>query len=99
MWAPTIGAPPGLGSSGGLDSLTGATAPHLATEIDRVKGLAGARTVELVGHSHHSGHLTVFVSPRAVNLVSEALGGAHSRPPRCVPADGGVGVLAPVPPR
>lgn len=210
VWAPTIGAPPGLGSSGGLDSLTGATAPQLAAEIDRVRRLAGARTVDLVGHSQgavaasyvaatvrpdavrtvvtlgvdpsrfgegppgvvgdtlevlsaettrrdaeatlawrgadgvpfargvrhvsivsdfdeltgpvtapalpedvdftllrlqqdcpvdRSGHLTVLASPRAVDLVSDALGGTQPRGPRCVPADGVVGVLAPVPPR
>ncbi|MFL0578902.1 esterase/lipase family protein [Dietzia sp. 179-F 9C3 NHS] len=51
-----------------------------------------------------SGHLAVLASPRAVDLVTDALGegaGADSsaRPPRCVPADGVVGVLAPVGPR
>lgn len=51
-----------------------------------------------------SGHLTVLASPRAVDLVADALGGgsgagSSARPPRCVPADGLVGVLAPVPPR
>ena len=225
VWAPTVGAPrvegpPGLGgapgSLGGLDSLTGASAPQLAAEIDRVRALTGAERVDLVGHSQgaivasyvtatarpaavrtvvtlgadparsgggppefvtealevlspgtarrdaeatlawlgeegvpfargvryvavssdydeltgpvvapevpdfvdlrvvrlqdgceadRSGHLTVLASPRAVDLVIDALGGtgagevAGARPPRCVPADGIVGVLAPVPPR
>ena len=210
VWAPTIGAPPGLGSTGGLDSLTGASALQLAAEIDRVRGLTGAGKVDLVGHSQgaivasyvaaavrpeavrtvvtlgvdpagfgggppefvtdalgvlsaetsrrdaeaadawlgddgvpfargsrhvslvsdydeltgvvaspevsadvdftlvrlqdgcevdRSGHLTVLASPRAVDLVSDALGGAHHWPPRCVAADGVVGVLSPVPSR
>lgn len=215
VWAPTVGAPPlpggAPGSLGGFDSLTGATAPQLAAEIDRVRALTGAARVDLVGHSQgavvaayvaavvrphavrtlvtlgvdparfgegppefvaaaldvlsaetsrrdveanlawrgtdgipyargvrhvalvsdadeltgpvrapavpagvdltvvrlqdgceadRSGHITVLASPRAVDLVSDALGGADpSRPPRCVPADGIVGVLAPVPPR
>ena len=51
VWAPTVGAQPGLGFAGGLDSLTGASAPQLATEIDRVTALTGAPTVALVGHS------------------------------------------------
>ncbi|MEH6820545.1 MAG: alpha/beta fold hydrolase [Dietzia psychralcaliphila] len=215
VWAPTVGAPPGLGSTGGLDSLTGASAPQLAAEIDRVHTLTGAEKVDLVGHSQgaiiasyvtattrkdavravvtlgvdparsgegppefvteafgvlsaetaqrdaeatlawlgdegvpfargvryvavvsdydeltgpvtapvvpdfvdlrvvrlqdgceadRSGHLTVLASPRAVDLVTDALGGtaagdADVRPPRCVPADGITGVLAPVPAR
>ena len=50
-----------------------------------------------------SGHLTVLASPRAVDLVSDALAPpsavATDAPPplRCVPADQAVGVLAPVP--
>ena len=218
VWAPTVGAPAGAGSTGGLDSLTGASAPQLAAEIDRVRALTGADRVDLVGHSQgaivasyvaatgrarevrtvvtlgadparsgdgppefvtealevispgtarrdaqatlawlgeegvpfargvryvavssdhdeltgpvtapvvpsfvdlavvrlqdgceadRSGHLTVLASPRAVDLVTDALGGPRrtdgsgpaARPPRCVPADGIVGVLAPVPPR
>lgn len=216
VWAPTIGAPPGMGSTGGFDSLTGASAPQLAAEIDRVRALTGADKVDLVGHSQgaivasfvaatsradavrtvvtlgtdpaksgegppefvtamlgvlsaettrrdadatlawlgdegvpfargvryvavvsdydeltgtvtpavvpdfvdlevvrlqdgceadRSGHLTVLVSPRAVDLVVDALAGptagvvAPSGPPRCVPADQVMGVLAPVPPR
>ncbi|MBB1030107.1 alpha/beta fold hydrolase, partial [Dietzia sp. SLG310A2-38A2] len=51
VWAPTVGAPPGLGSTGGFDSLTGASAPQLAAEIDRVRALTGAPEVDLVGHS------------------------------------------------
>lgn len=210
VWAPTIGAPAGLGSTGGLDSLTGASAPQLAAEIDRVRALTGAEKVDLVGHSQgaivasfvaatersdavrtvvtlgadparsgegppafvtamtgvmsaettrrdaaatlawlgdegvpyargvryvavssdydeltgpvvapvvpdwvdlqvvrlqdgceadRSGHLTVLTSPRAVDLVTDALAGASDhRPPRCVPADQLLGVLAPVPP-
>ncbi|AVZ40547.1 MULTISPECIES: triacylglycerol lipase [unclassified Dietzia] len=215
VWAPTVGAPPGLGSTGGFDSLTGASAPQLAAEIDRVRALTGAHEVDLVGHSQgaiiasyvtattrahavrtvvtlgvdparsgegppefvteflevispgtarrdaeatlawlgdegvpfargvryvavvsdydeltgpvtapvvpdfvdlrvvrlqdgceadRSGHLTVLASPRAVDLVTDALGGTAAeaggaRPPRCVPADQLLGVLAPVPPR
>lgn len=219
VWAPTVGAPPGPGggpgSVGGVDSLTGASAPQVAAEIDRVRALTGADRVDLVGHSQgaivasyvtatsragavrtvvtlgsdparsgegppefvtdllgalspttaqrdaeatlawlgdegvpfargvryvaltsdydeltgpvaepvvpdfvdltvarlqdgcetdHSGHLTVLASPRAVDLVVDALGGprgsaAGAPPPRCVPADQVVGVLAPVPPR
>lgn len=214
VWAPTVGAPPGAGSTGGLDSLTGASAPQLVAEVDRVRELTGAGRVDLVGHSQgaivasyvattsrseavrtvvtlgadpaksgegppgfvtdilgvlsaetsrrdaeatlawlgdegvpfargvryvavvsdydeltgpvrapevpdfvdltvtrlqdgceadRSGHLTVLASPRAVDLVVDALGGtadaADARPPRCVPADGILGVLAPVPPR
>lgn len=215
VWAPTVGAPPlpggAPGSLGGFDSLTGATAPQLAAEIDRVRALTGAERVDLVGHSQgavaaayvaaverpgavrtlvtlgvdpgrfgegppefvtavlqvlsaetsrrdaeatlawrgadgipyargvrtvaivsdadeltgpvaapavpasvdlavvrlqdgceadRSGHLTVLASPRAVDLVDDALGGSDpARPPRCVPADRLVGVLAPVPPR
>ncbi|MBS7549450.1 alpha/beta fold hydrolase [Dietzia massiliensis] len=234
VWAPTVGALPGLGAAGGLDSLTGASAPQLAAEIDRVRALTGAAEVDLVGHSQgaivasfvaataqadsvrtvvtlgadparsgegppefvtdlfgvlsaetaerdaeatlawlgdegvplargvryvavssdydeltgpvvapqvpdfvdlrvvrlqdgceadRSGHLTVLASPRAVDLVIDALGGplrsGHGGPgdggpgdggpgggagldvppPRCVPADQLVGVLAPVPPR
>lgn len=236
VWAPTVGAPrvgglpvgglPGHGgapgSLGGLDSLTGASAPQLTAEIDRIRALTGAREVDLVGHSQgaivasyvaatsrtdavrtvvtlgadpaksgegppefvtdilgvlsaettrqdaqatlawlgeegvpfargvryvavssdydeltgpvtapvvppyvdirvvrlqdgceadRSGHLTVLASPRAVDLVIDALGGAgvgggevkgvgagtDARPPRCVPADGILGVLEPVP--
>ena len=49
-----------------------------------------------------SGHLTVLASPRAVDLVVDALGGpgvgaSDQRPLRCVPADQLLGVLAPVP--
>ena len=219
VWAPTVGAPAGPGgapgSLGGLDSLTGATAPQLTAEIDRVRALTGSERVDLVGHSQgavaaayvaaverpgavrtlvtlgvdparfgegppefvtaalqvfsaetsrrdaeatlawrgadgipyargvrhvaivsdadeltgpvatptvpesvdlavvrlqdgceadRSGHLAVLASPRAVDLVVDALEGApgHAglvRPPRCVPADGIVGVLAPVPSR
>lgn len=228
VWAPTVGALPGLGAAGGLDSLTGASAPQLAAEIDRVRALTGAAEVDLVGHSQgaiiasfvaataradsvrtvvtlgadparsgegppefvtdllgvlaaetaerdaeatlawlgdegvpfargvryvavssdydeltgpvvapqvpdfvdlrvvrlqdgceadRSGHLTVLASPRAVDLVVDALGGPLRSgpggpgdgagesagldvpPPRCVPADQLVGVLAPVPPR
>lgn len=224
VWAPTVGALPGLGAAGGLDSLTGASAPQLAAEIDRVRALTGAAEVDLVGHSQgaivasyvaataradavrtvvtmgadparsgegppefvtdllgvlsaetaerdaeatlawlgdegvpfargvryvavssdydeltgpvvapqvpdfvdlrvvrlqdgceadRSGHLTVLASPRAVDLVIDALGGPlrsgldgpgdgaglDAPPPRCVPADQLVGVLAPVPPR
>lgn len=216
VWAPTVGAPaaPGgtPGSVGGVDSLTGASAPQLAAEIDRVRALTGAPEVDLVGHSQgaiissfvtataradvvrtvvtlgadparsgegppefvtdllevlspdtarqdaeatlawlgeegvpfargvryvavssdydeltgpvvapqvpdfvdlevvrlqdgcevdRSGHLTVLASPRAVDLVVDALGGGRdaSGPPRCVPADQLLGVLAPVPPR
>jgi triacylglycerol lipase len=221
VWAPTVGAPPGPGggpgSLGGLDSLTGASAPQLVAEIDRIRSLTGAEEVDLVGHSQgaiiasyvaatsrsdavrtvvtlgadparsgegppqfvtdalevlspgtarrdaeatlawlgdegvpfargvryvavvsdydeltgpvtapvvpdfvdlrvirlqdgcevdRSGHLTVLASPRAVDLVVDALGGdggagtgTTDSPPRCVPADGIVGVLAPVPPR
>lgn len=55
VWAPTVGAPPGpgggAGSVGGIDSLTGASAPQLAAEIDRVRALTGAEQVDLVGHS------------------------------------------------
>lgn len=217
VWAPTVGAPPGPGggpgSLGGLDSLTGASAPQLVAEIDRVRALTGAERVDLVGHSQgaivasyvaatgrahavrtvvtlgadparsgdgppefvtaatetfsaetaqrdaeatlawlgeegvpfargvryvavssdydeltgpvvapvvpdfvdlqvvrlqdgcevdRSGHLTVLASPRAVDLVVDALGGpgvgaSDQRPPRCVPADQLLGVLAPVP--
>ena len=219
VWAPTVGAPPGPGggpgSLGGLDSLTGASAPQLAAEIDRVRALTGADRVDLVGHSQgaivasfvaataradtvrtvvtlgadparsgegppefvtattdmfsaetaqrdaeatlawlgdegvpfargvryvavtsdydeltgpvvapvvpgfvdlrvvrlqdgceadRSGHLTVLASPRAVDLVMGALappsaGATDAPPPRCVPADQVLGVLAPVPPR
>ncbi|MFI8696408.1 esterase/lipase family protein [Dietzia maris] len=222
VWAPTVGAPPGPGgapgSVGGVDSLTGASAPQLAAEIDRVRGLTGANEVDLVGHSQgaiiasyvtataradavrtvvtlgadparsgdgppefvtdllgvlspatarqdaeatlawlgeegvpfargvryvavssdydeltgpvvapevpdwvdldvvrlqdgcevdRSGHLTVLASPRAVDLVIEALGGprgpgggeSSNPPPRCVPADQLLGVLSQVPPR
>ncbi|MEB8327187.1 alpha/beta fold hydrolase [Dietzia kunjamensis] len=222
VWAPTVGAPPGPGgapgSVGGVDSLTGASAPQLAAEIDRVRALTGATEVDLVGHSQgaiiasyvtataradavrtvitlgadparsgdgppefvtdllgvvspdtarqdaeatlawlgeegvpfargvryvavssdydeltgpvvapevpdfvdldvvrlqdgcevdRSGHLTVLASPRAVDLVVDALGGPRGpgageslySPPRCVPADQLLGVLAPVPPR
>lgn len=222
VWAPTVGAPPGPGgapaSVGGVDSLTGASAPQLAAEIDRVRALTGAAEVDLVGHSQgaiiasyvtataradavrtvvtlgadparsgdgppefvtdllgvlspdtarqdaeatlawlgeegvpfargvryvavssdydeltgpvvapevpdfvdldvvrlqdgcevdRSGHLTVLASPRAVDLVIDALGGprgpgggeSSNLPPRCVPADQLLGVLAPVPPR
>ena len=213
VWAPTVGAPEGMGSTGGLDSLTGASAPQLVAEIDRVRALTGADRVDLVGHSQgaivasyvaatgrahavrtvvtlgadparsgdgppefvtaatetfsaetaqrdaeatlawlgeegvpfargvryvavssdydeltgpvvapvvpdfvdlqvvrlqdgceadRSGHLTVLASPRAVDLVVDALGGpgvgaSDQRPPRCVPADQLLGVLAPVP--
>ena len=217
VWAPTVGAPAGPGgapgSLGGLDSLTGASAPQLVAEIDRVRALTGADQVDLVGHSQgaiitsfvaatarteavrtvvalgadparagagppefvpaatstlsaetaqrdaeatlawlgeegvpfargvryvavssdydeltgpvvapivpdfvdlqvvrlqdgcevdRSGHLTVLASPRAVDLLVDALGGpasgtADGRPPRCVPADQLLGVLAPVP--
>jgi len=222
VWAPTVGAPPGPGgapgSVGGVDSLTGASAPQLAAEIDRVRGLTGANEVDLVGHSQgaiiasyvtataradavrtvvtlgadparsgdgppefvtdllgvlspdtarqdaeatlawlgeegvpfargvryvavssdydeftgpvvapevpdwvdldvvrlqdgcevdRSGHLTVLASPRAVDLVIDALGGprgpgggeSSNLPPRCVPADQLLGVLSQVPPR
>lgn len=216
VWAPTIGAPQGMGSTGGFDSLTGASAPQLAAEIDRVRALTGADKVDLVGHSQgaivaslvaataradavrtvatlgadpaksgggppefvtaalgvlsaettrrdaeatlawlgedgvpfargvryvavvsdydeltgpvvapvvpdsvdlrvvrlqdgceadRSGHLTVLTSPRAVDLVVDALAtpgvvGADAQGlPRCVPADQLIGVLAPVPPR
>lgn len=219
VWAPTVGAPPapggGQGSLGGLDSLTGASAPQLVAEIDRVRALTGADRVDLVGHSQgaivasyvtatsradavrtvvtlgsdparsgqgppefvtealevlspgtarrdaeatlawlgdegvpfargveyvavssdydeltgpvvspqvpdfvdlrvvrlqdgcevdRSGHLTVLASPRAVDLVIDALGGPRGGPvgapaPRCVPADQLAGVLAPVAPR
>ncbi|MCT1433667.1 esterase/lipase family protein [Dietzia maris] len=222
VWAPTVGAPPGPGgepgSVGGVDSLTGVSAPQLAAEIDRVRALTGAAEVDLVGHSQgaiiasyvtataradavrtvvtlgadparsgdgppefvtdllgvlspdtarqdaeatlawlgedgvpfargvryvavssdydeltgpvvapevpdfvdldvvrlqdgcevdRSGHLTVLASPRAVDLVIDALGGPRGPdggeptdpPPRCVPADQVLGVLAPVPPR
>ncbi|WP_314038780.1 alpha/beta fold hydrolase [Dietzia sp. CH92] len=51
VWAPTVGALPGLGAAGGLASLTGASAPQLAAEIDRVRALTGAAEVDLVGHS------------------------------------------------
>lgn len=55
VWAPTVGAPPGPGggpgSVGGIDSLTGASAPQLAAEIDRIRALTGAEEVDLVGHS------------------------------------------------
>lgn len=51
VWAPTVGAPAGMGSTGGLDSLTGASAPQLVAEIDRVRALTGADRVDLVGHS------------------------------------------------
>ncbi|KAA0918661.1 triacylglycerol lipase [Dietzia sp. ANT_WB102] len=214
VWAPTVGAPPGPGggpgSVGGIDSLTAASAPQLAAEIDRVRALTGAPEVDLVGHSQgaitasyvtattradavrtvvtlgadparsgegppefvtdllgvlspdtarqdaeatrawlgeegvpfargvryvavssdydeltgpvvtpqvpdfvdlrvlrlqdgceidRSGHLTVLASPRAVDLVVDALGGPDDQPPRCVPSDQLHGVLAPVPPR
>ena len=217
VWAPTVGAPSGMGSTGGFDSLTGASAPQLAAEIDRVRELTGAEHVDLVGHSQgaivasfvaataranavrtvvtlgadptksgegppefvtammgvlsaettrrdaeatlawlgdegvpyargvryvavtsdydeltgpitaprvpdwvdlrvvrlqdgceadRSGHLTVLASPRAVDLVVDALGTSDTggnrtdtRPLRCVPADQLTGVLAPVPPR
>lgn len=216
VWAPTVGAPPapggGPGSVGGIDSLTGASAPQLGAEIDRVRALTGAPEVDLVGHSQgaiiasyvtatshadavrtvvtlgadparsgqgppefvtdllgvlspgaaqqdaeatlawlgeegvpfargvrylavssdydeltgpvvapqvpdfvdldvvrlqdgcevdRSGHLTVLASPRAVDLVVDALGGPRvaAGSPRCVPADQLLGVLAPVPPR
>lgn len=217
VWAPTVGAPPGPGgapgSTGGLDSLTGASAPQLVAEIDRVRALTGAERVDLVGHSQgaiiasfvaatarptevrtvvtlgadparsgegppefvtaalgvlsaettqrdaeatlawlgdegvpfargvryvavysdydeltgpvvapevpgfvdlrvvrlqdgceadRSGHLTVLASPRALDLVVDALAfpqAGEARAPRCVPADQLVGVLAPVPPR
>lgn len=215
VWAPTVGAPEGMGSTGGLDSLTGASAPQLASEIDRVRGLTGADRVDLVGHSQgaivasfvaatvradavhtvvtlgadparsgegppefvtamlgvlsaettrrdaeatlawlgdegvpfargvryvavssdydeltgpvvapivpdwvdlqvvrlqdgceadRSGHLTVLASPRAADLVADALAPAEgapaeAHPPRCVAADQVLGVLAPVPPR
>ena len=220
VWAPTVGAPPGpgggQGSLGGLDSLTGASAPQLRAEIDRVLELTGADEVDLVGHSQgaivasyvaataradrvrtvvtlgsdparsgegppefvtdllgvlspdtarrdaeatlawlgdegvpfargvryvavssdhdeltgpvvaprvpgfvdlqvvrlqdgcevdRSGHLTVLASPRAVDLVIDALGGPRGADPgavpspRCVPADQLVGVLGPVPVR
>lgn len=209
VWAPTIGAPVGMGSTGGLDSLTGASAPQLVAEIDRVRELTGAERVDLVGHSQgaivasfaaatqradavrtvvtlgadparsgegppgfvtaatavlsaetarhdaeattawlgdddvpfargvryvavtsdhdeltgpivapvvpgfvdlrvvrlqdgcevdRSGHLTVLASPRAVDLVIDALAGPRPQAlPRCVPADGITGVLGPVP--
>lgn len=216
VWAPTVGAPPGPGggpgSLGGIDSLTGASAPQLAAEIDRVRAITGASDVDLVGHSQgaiiasyvaattrgdavrtvvtlgadparsgegppefvtdllgvlspdtaqrdaeatlawlgeegvpfargvryvamssdydeltgpvvapevpdfvdldvvrlqdgcevdRSGHLTVLASPRAVDLVVDALGGPRgaASAPRCVVADHLLGVLAPVPPR
>ncbi|MBB0994664.1 lipase, partial [Dietzia sp. SLG510A3-3B2-2] len=54
-----------------------------------------------------SGHLTVLASPRAVDLVTDALArpgagpsdGSDQRPPRCVPADQLLGVQDPVPAR
>lgn len=215
VWAPTVGAPAGMGSTGGFDSLTGASAPQLTAEIDRVRALTGADRVDLVGHSQgaivasfvaataradavrtvvtlgadpaksgegppefvtatmgalsaettrrdaeatlawlgdegvpfargvryvavssdydeltgpvvapivpdwvdlqvvrlqdgceadRSGHLTVLASPRAVDLVVDALaapgtGAEELRPPRCAPADQVMGVRAPVPAR
>ena len=76
VWAPTIGAPPGPGgapgSLGGLDSLTGASAPQLAAEIDRVRALTGADRVDLVGHSQGAivaSYVTATARAEAVRTV------------------------------
>ena len=82
------------------DELTGpVAAPAVPAPVD----LAVVRLQDGC-EADRSGHLTVLASPRAVDLVTDALRGAPGgadpvRPPRCVPADGIVGVLAPVPPR
>ena len=89
--------------SSDYDELTGpVTAPTVPDFVDlQVVRLQDGCEVD------RSGHLTVLASPRAVDLVVDAVGGPRgagpgpdgTAPPRCVPADHLVGVLAPVPPR
>ena len=80
------------------DELTG---PVVAPEVP---GFVDLRVVRLQDgcEADRSGHLTVLASPRALDLVEDALaapGAGEARPARCVPSDQVVGVLAPVPPR